>query len=393
MFGHKRKDKEPTSKRLGSSKKKRSGGLFKRRSKQQPCKTPDGLGQITTPNVHDYNPNDNNNQQQKPSKLHSHSTSEEFKYNGNGLLSPIQSTRPSSQSVLVVSNGMQMGNYMGDIRRKQSVASTSEFGSKHEKLMNRLKVAAKSRMKSIEQDKEILNYVQQAFEIHDDNSLNNDDHDENGQDNNIKMTRSNTMNYENANGSSPFSMGGHGIKKSQTIHFGRDEIFGKKKKYDCKVVSGKSFDNLLDAIEFMLKQLWDNDYTKSLYEQLVKKISLPHKAKMFSIGVERKNRSYFLKKYQNCFVGSEGVDWLIRAKFVRDTDDKRERAKDLGNSFQTRGFLKHVAGQHKFKDEKLWYTFDDGLIDKQCLIEDNASFKPSRPTGLTQSQSDSQFIE
>ncbi len=50
MFGR-RKDKGPTSKRLASNKKKRNG-IFKRRKNQFP-QTPDGMGAITTPNVHD----------------------------------------------------------------------------------------------------------------------------------------------------------------------------------------------------------------------------------------------------------------------------------------------------------------------------------------------------
>merc|ERR1712032_123846 len=105
-------------------------------------------------------------------------------------------------------------------------------------------------------------------------------------------------------------------------------------------------------------------------QKIVKCISLTHKAKLFSIGVDRKNRTYYgVKKYMDCFVGNEGIDWLIRAKFVKNTDDKRERAKDLGNAFRTKGFIKHVADQHKFKDDELWYHFNDSLIDERCLIE------------------------
>lgn len=61
MWSNKKRKDEPSSKRLQSSKKKKSRGLFQRRKNNQPCKTPDGLGQITTPNVHDMEPNNQNN--------------------------------------------------------------------------------------------------------------------------------------------------------------------------------------------------------------------------------------------------------------------------------------------------------------------------------------------
>ena len=65
------------------------------------------------------------------------------------------------------------------------------------------------------------------------------------------------------------------------------------------------------------------------------------------------------------FLGSEGVEWLVNAKFVRD----KAQAIDLGNTFLAKKYLCHVAEEHKFKDEKLFYIFDDSMIDKQCMME------------------------
>ena len=128
----------------------------------------------------------------------------------------------------------------------------------------------------------------------------------------------------------------------------------------------------------MLKNLWDLKCAQNLYALLVKNISLTHKAKMFSVGVERKDRKpkVFKKKHKDCFVGSEGVDWLIAAGFVRDTVDKRERAKDLANSFFTKKFIKHVSDEDvKFEDDASLYIFEDALIDKRCLMENNFKSK------------------
>merc|ERR1719384_1411475 len=61
------------------------------------------------------------------------------------------------------------------------------------------------------------------------------------------------------------------------------------KKY-IKINSNEQrFDTLMDCIEFMLKQEWDHDYTKNIYLGLVKYLSLTQKAKLFSVGVDRKD--------------------------------------------------------------------------------------------------------
>ncbi len=52
----------------------------------------------------------------------------------------------------------------------------------------------------------------------------------------------------------------------------------------------------------------------------------------------------------------------MNARLVKATEDKRQSIIDLGNSFITKGFVKHVCDNHKFKDDKLYYV---------CLIEDD----------------------
>ncbi len=76
----------------------------------------------------------------------------------------------------------------------------------------------------------------------------------------------------------------------------------------------------------------------------MKQISITYKAKLFAVGVETKDRR---------LIGSDAIDWIINAKLVRDTEDKRQNAIDLGNSFMTQGFIKHVCDNHKFENEKL----------------------------------------
>lgn len=71
---------------------------------------------------------------------------------------------------------------------------------------------------------------------------------------------------------------------------------------------------------------------------------------------EVKDRWYNLKKYPQCFVGSELADWLKQNKHVLI-----EEAVALGQNLLKYGLIYHVHNDHDFKNEFLFYRFSTSL--------------------------------
>ena len=71
-------------------------------------------------------------------------------------------------------------------------------------------------------------------------------------------------------------------------------------------------------------------------------------------GVEIKTRRSKLKLFQRCFLGNEAVDWI-----VKQTKLSREDAVALGQKMVDKGIFHHVLDEHKFKDEELFYRFQE----------------------------------
>lgn len=65
-----------------------------------------------------------------------------------------------------------------------------------------------------------------------------------------------------------------------------------------------------------------------------------------------KDRVYHLKKYEECFVGSEAVEWI-----VRKTGVERERAVAIGQCLLDLGYLYHVVRGEPFRDGFYFYRF------------------------------------
>lgn len=70
-------------------------------------------------------------------------------------------------------------------------------------------------------------------------------------------------------------------------------------------------------------------------------------------GVEIKDRSYHLKTYKDCLLGSELVSWLVEHEYAPD----RGAALALGKRLGEAQLLRHVVGEHELKDEPLFYHF------------------------------------
>ena len=71
-------------------------------------------------------------------------------------------------------------------------------------------------------------------------------------------------------------------------------------------------------------------------------------------GVEIKTRRYKLKLYQRCFLGTEAVDWISNK-----TKLSRKDAVSLGQKMVEKEIFNHVLNEHEFKDEALFYRFNE----------------------------------
>ena len=71
-------------------------------------------------------------------------------------------------------------------------------------------------------------------------------------------------------------------------------------------------------------------------------------------GVEIKTRRHKLMLFQRCFLGNEAVDWMVNQVKV-----SREDAVTLGQKMLDKGIFQHVTNEHQFKDEPLFYRFNE----------------------------------
>lgn len=75
-----------------------------------------------------------------------------------------------------------------------------------------------------------------------------------------------------------------------------------------------------------------------------------------------KDRRYHLRVYQDCFVGYEMVDWLLKKGEV----ESEQEAVSMMQKLLENGVIHHVCDDHSFKNEKLFYRFrkDDGTYEE-----------------------------
>jgi potassium-dependent mechanosensitive channel len=69
-------------------------------------------------------------------------------------------------------------------------------------------------------------------------------------------------------------------------------------------------------------------------------------------GLEIKDRRYGLSVYAKCFVGSDAVAWLVQTQKAT-----QEAAVRIGQQLMEQGMLHHVADEHPFRDDYLFYRF------------------------------------
>ena len=74
--------------------------------------------------------------------------------------------------------------------------------------------------------------------------------------------------------------------------------------------------------------------------------------------LEVKDRWYNLKKYSQCFIGSELVDWFQQNKNV-----PIEEAIALGENLLKYRLIYHVHNDHNFKNDFLFYRFSTLVLE------------------------------
>eukprot|EP01084_Bolivina_argentea_P067782 123376_1 len=131
------------------------------------------------------------------------------------------------------------------------------------------------------------------------------------------------------------------------------------------------------CLEFTLTTLFHEDFAQEIWLMLLSKLHEYEICQLALIGLERKNRKYNFKTYENCFVGRECIDWMLSYKFVRT----RERGIALGEIWEERGLIQHVSKGHSFKDDQLFYIFSEEEIIKHIKLlkqSRNSSIKSNR---------------
>lgn len=107
-------------------------------------------------------------------------------------------------------------------------------------------------------------------------------------------------------------------------------------------------------------------------------------------GIEIKDRKYHLRKYEECFLGNEAVDWMMKNLNLKTRDD----AVNLGQLMVSRGVLHHVTDGHPFRDKPYFYRFYK--IDKKASslnLRSPSSLNLSRKSSEEQIKSLVNFLE
>jgi len=111
-------------------------------------------------------------------------------------------------------------------------------------------------------------------------------------------------------------------------------------------------------------QIWAEDKTIELLQPDPTSVDLKQLVTdMVNIGgVEIKDRLYNLQNYPRCFIGSEAVDWI-----ATKLDLSIPEAIAIGQKLFEQNWIHHVTNQHPFKNEYLFYRFNEAkLLANDC---------------------------
>eukprot|EP00047_Mylnosiga_fluctuans_P004526 m.235076 g.235076 ORF g.235076 m.235076 type:complete len:376 (-) comp12760_c0_seq1:145-1272(-) len=78
-------------------------------------------------------------------------------------------------------------------------------------------------------------------------------------------------------------------------------------------------------------------------------------ARTMAVSIPVKDRSYHLRSYKNCFLGSDAVMFLVGTSVAPDATT----AIEIGNKMISAGLFSHVCNEHMLENEDLFYRFSD----------------------------------
>lgn len=108
----------------------------------------------------------------------------------------------------------------------------------------------------------------------------------------------------------------------------------------------------MDALrEFAFYYLFDPEKVETGVEDLPVEVQkelefLAHKMQQPYSGLEIRDRTYHMKVYKGCFLGSDAVTFV--ANFLKI---ERDVATKVGNLLLKKKLFQHVANDHEFKDK------------------------------------------
>jgi len=94
------------------------------------------------------------------------------------------------------------------------------------------------------------------------------------------------------------------------------------------------------------------DLKQEVADEVIQKLAF--EMRQPKTGVEIKDRRWGLRNWRHCFVGSEGVSWLLSHANLKHRDE----AIQLGRSMMRKGVFSHVADKQNFADEYYFYSFN-----------------------------------
>ncbi|KAL7753413.1 vacuolar membrane-associated protein iml1 [Sorochytrium milnesiophthora] len=97
-------------------------------------------------------------------------------------------------------------------------------------------------------------------------------------------------------------------------------------------------------------------------------------------GVRFRDRWWHLLLYQSTFVGSEAVDWMLRAFSDIET---REEAVQFGNALMGKGFFVHCSGRHPFLDGYYFYRLKNEFYLTKAEADDRSNSRWFRSRAST----------
>jgi len=97
-------------------------------------------------------------------------------------------------------------------------------------------------------------------------------------------------------------------------------------------------------------------------EELFKEfLDLVKKLRHESSGVPLKERSWRYRKYENCFLGKDAVDWFVNNSYANN----RENAAEIGKRMIDESVIVYLGKGTEFKEENFYRFVEHEDVEKK----------------------------